>query len=97
MSEKLNIPEKGDVPDTPEARIAELKELPLKQKQNLVPPVGQFIKLGPFIYRVNVTNPGQMRFTASLYDVTIKGVNDGSEKVSDIIDPGTGEGVVKDG
>lgn len=98
MNDKLNIPdtEKKDIPETPEDRIRELMELPLKDKENFIPPVGQFVKLGPFIYQVKVTNPGQMRFTASLYDVVIEGVNDGSEKVSDIVDPNTGKGVVKD-
>ena len=97
MPESLNLDkeQKRQVPDTPEARIAELMKLPLKNKASFVPPPDFTFRLGPHVYRVSVVNAGQLRFTAKLVDVIIQGVNDGSEKVSDIIDPKTGEGAVK--
>ena len=87
--------EKDQVPGTAEARIKELMALPLKQKEGFVPPVGSVFSIGPFVFRVSVVNPSQLRFTATLADVIIKGVNDGSEKVSAIVDPNTGKGIVK--
>ena len=97
MSEALIVSDeqKTDIPDTPEGRIKELMALPLKQKQGFIPEVGAGFRLGPFVFRVTVTNPGQLRFTASLYDIVIDGVNDGKEKVSSIISPVTGKGIVK--
>lgn len=98
MSESLNIgkDQKEQIPDTPEGRIAELMELPLKVKKDFVPSSGMMFRFGPYVYRVAVTNPSQLRFTAKLVDVIIKGVNDGSEKVSNIINPNTGKGAVKE-
>ena len=97
MSEALNIPkdEKQDIPSTPEARIKELMELPLAQKKNFIPQVGMNFGLGPFVFKVTVVNPSQLRFTATLADVIINGVND-SKKVSEIISPVTGKGIVKE-
>ena len=97
MKNAFKIPEaKQEIPDTPEARIKEIKALPAKQKQNFIPPVGGIFRLGPFIYKVSLTLPNQLRFTATLMDVIIEGVNDGSENISQIVDPVTGKGIVKE-
>ena len=98
MTESIKMvnDDRKEVPATAAARLRELMELPLKQKQNFLPAVGAKIKLGPFIFKVSVTNPSQLRFTASLMDVIIEGVNDGSEKASPIINPHTGKGIIKE-
>jgi hypothetical protein len=76
----VNDDEKGRVPLSAAARIKELLSLPVKNKETFLPLVGQMIRLGPFIFKVTVTNPSQLRFTASLADVVIEGVNDGEGK-----------------
>ncbi len=94
--DSLKIEEtKNQIPDTPEKRIAGIMELSLKQKVAFLPKVGVLLDIGPFVFKVSVINASQLRFTATLVDVIMEGVNDGSEKVSPIIDPGTGEGAVK--
>lgn len=97
MLESLTIDKNqiGKIPDTPEGRITELMALPVKAKENFLPEPGLELRIGPYVYRVAIINPSQLRFTAKLVDVIIDGVNDGSEKVSDIIDPNTGEGIVR--
>jgi hypothetical protein len=84
---------KKEMPGTAKERIAELLELPLKDKGVFVPAVGTTLKLGPFVYEVSVVNVGQLRFTAKLHDIVIDGVNDGK---SGIINPKTGTGFGKD-
>ena len=99
MSETLDIPkdEKKGIPKTAKGRIKELMNLPIVEKVSFLPTAGQRLRLGPFIYKVKVTSPGKLRFTAALDDVVIDGINDGSEKVSEIVDPSTGKGIVKNG
>jgi hypothetical protein len=92
MTDSLKIPEKNSVPKTASARIAEILKLSLKEKEAFVPPVGQELKIGPYIYKVKMTNVGQLRFSCTLYDVIIEGVND-TEAV--IISPHTGKVVGK--
>jgi hypothetical protein len=91
----LDIDDTKDVPASQEARIKELMTLPLSKKQAFVPPVGAQIKMGPFVYKITFANPSQLRFTATLSDVIIEGVNDGKSKVSAIINPRTGERIIK--
>lgn len=88
MTDALNITEKDKVPKMPADRIAELRKLSLDEKQAFVPPVGQILKLGPYVYKVTITNVGQLRFSCSLHDVIIEGVND-TEPV--IVNPRTGK------
>lgn len=97
MGNALNISdyEKRGIPPTPEERIRELMESPLKQKAAFLPPIGGIFRVGPFVFKVSVSNPSQLRFTASLVDVIIDGVNGDKEKVSEIISPVTGKGIVK--
>lgn len=75
--ESLKIKEADKVPLNAKLRIKELLELPLKKKQNFVPPVGLRLNIGPFIYEVSVTNPSQLRFTATLVDVNIEKKHEG--------------------
>jgi len=98
VENKLDIPgtEKKEIPKTAKGRIKELMQLSIVEKVSFLPVAGQRFRLGPFIYRVKITSPGKLRFTAALDDVVIDGVNDGSERVSDIVDPNTGKGVVKE-
>ena len=84
MSDTFVIQEKNEIPMTAVGRIAELKKLSLKEKQAFIPPVGADLRIGPYVYRVNITNVSQLRFSCSLHDVIIEGVND-TEPV--IIDP----------
>jgi len=91
-TETLKINGNKSVPATPEARIAELMKLSLKQKEAFIPPVGAELRMGPFIYQVKVTNVGQLRFSCSLSDVVIEGVNDTK---SVIVSPHTGRVVGK--
>lgn len=93
--EALDIPDKKNIPKTAKGRIEELMSLPLNQKVHFLPSSGQRFKMGPYIFRVKVVHPGKLRFTAALDDVVIDGINDGSEKISPIIDPITGKGAVK--
>ena len=97
MSEKLDIPkeEKNQIPKTAKGRIKALMELSIVEKVAFLPTAGQRFRLGPYIYRVKITSPGKLRFTAALDDVVIDGVSDGTEKVSEIVDPNTLKGIVK--
>ena len=61
---------------TAAGRVAELKNLSLKEKEAFIPPVGAELRMGPFVYKVNIVNVGQLRFSCSLHDVVIEGVND---------------------
>lgn len=88
MPDTFKLNEKDQVPLTAAGRIAELKQLSLKEKQAFIPPVGAELRLGAFIYRVTITNVSQLRFSCSLHDVVIEGVND-TESV--IVGPHTGE------
>lgn len=87
MPETLNIKEKDQVPMTAAGRIAELRMLSLDEKQAFVPPVGAQLRIGPYIYKVAVTNVSQLRFSCSLHDIVIEGVND-AESV--IVSPNEG-------
>ena len=81
---KISQDKQRKVPDTPEKRIADLMKEPLSRKRSFVPPVGGEFNIGPFVYRITVTNPSQLRFTATLKDVIITGVNDGSTGILDM-------------
>jgi len=81
MNESLQIDNTEDVPETPEGKIAQLMGLKAKEKEAFVPPVGAEFQMGPFTFRVKVTNPSQLRFTAQLCDVNV-------EKKSRIVKPG---------
>ena len=88
MTDKaLKLTDTSQVPDTPEARIAQIMALPLKDKQQFMPPAGLKLQAGPYIYKIGFVNAGQLRFTAKLCDVIIEGVNDGKPEKSLIIKP----------
>jgi len=92
-TEAFHIPGVNEgIPANAEQRIAELMKLPLKKKMNLIPSFGDTFRVGPFVFKVTGVNPGQLRFTASLADVIIEGINDG---VSPIINPHTGKVLLK--
>ena len=78
-------------PETREGRMAVLKKLPNGEKKRFMPGPGSKLQVGPFVYLVTAVNAKQFKFIASLHDVIIEGVNDGT---SPIIDPHTGENVV---
>ncbi len=81
-SKSFGKPDKNaKVPETPKARINELMKLPLADKEHFIPPCEEVFRIGPFIYAVVVTNPGKLRFTATLVDVVIKDVPDGETVV----------------
>ena len=93
MAETFRIPDpKQDIPDTPEKRVAELMKLPLANKISFIPAFGDTLRIGPFVFKVTVVNPSQLRFSATLADVIIEGVNDG---VSKIVSPYTGTPILK--
>ena len=75
--ETLKIKDADKVPLSAKMRIKELLTLPLKQKQNFVPPVGLRLNIGPFVYEIKITNPSQLRFTAQLQDVNIEKKTEG--------------------
>lgn len=87
--ESLKIKEADNVPLNPKMRIKEIMGLPLKQKELFIPSVGDRMEIGPFVFRVSVTNPSQLRFTATLVDVNIEKKHEGDTikrdmKTSDI-------------
>lgn len=54
-------------------RIDAIKDLlPLREKIDFLPPSGKILDIGPFSYKVTVTNPGALRFSAELVDVRVK-------------------------
>jgi hypothetical protein len=93
---QLTDSEKTEIPDTPEKRMAEIRQLPNKSKTSFLPQPGMAFSMGPFVYKVSMVNIGKLRFTAELADVVIEGINDDSENISLIIDPHTNQGVIKD-
>ena len=93
---KVDPPVQKEVPNTPEERMKEIRDLPNKDKANFLPEPGLTFSIGPFVYRATMANIGKLRFSAELVDVVIEGVNDGSEKISPIIDPYTMQGAVKE-
>ena len=75
-NDALSVEDSGKVPLKRETRMQQMMELPNDNKVLFVPTVGTVLKLGPYLYRVSAVDIGKMRFTATLHDVIIDGIND---------------------
>lgn len=72
MNESVEVEDFENVPLSPAGKISEIMNLTAKEKEAFLPPIGGEFWMGPFKFRVKVTNPSQLRFTASLSDVRVE-------------------------